>query len=157
VAISTIARIAGVGTATLYRHFPTREDLLAAMFGEQIRHRIAILDAAVSDADPRRGFIRSLEAVVLLEIESPGIAQAIADRRSSIPVYEQFRTRAMRDLGILAQRLRDEDIVRKDFGPDDIVLMLVALGAVSVAAHTGTALPQARRLIKHLTEGVLIR
>ena len=117
------------------------------MFGEQIRHRIAILDDAVSDTDPWRGFIRSLEAVVMLEIESPGIAQAIADRRSSIPVYEHFRTRAMSDLGILAQRLRDEEIVRKDFGPDDIVLILVALGAVSVAARKGTALPQARRLI----------
>ena len=157
VPVSTIARIAGLGTATLYRHFPTREDLLAATFGEQIRHRIAILDDAVSDADPWRGFIRSLEAVVMLEIESPGLAQAIADRRSSIPIYEQFRTRAMADLGTLARRLREDGTVRPDFGPDDIVLILVALGAVSIAAREGTALPQARRLISHLTDGVRIR
>lgn len=157
VPVSTIARIAGLGTATLYRHFPSREELLAAMFGEQIRHRIAILDDAVSDADPWRGFIRSLEAVVMLEIETPGIAQAIADRRSSIPVYEQFRARAMSDLGIIAQRLRDEGIVRKDFGPDDLVFIVVAIGAVSLAAREGTALRQARRLIEHLTHGVRIR
>ncbi|MGO2113023.1 MAG: hypothetical protein ACTH31_15570 [Pseudoclavibacter sp.] len=127
------------------------------MFGEQIRHRIAILDDAVSDADPWRGFIRSLEAVVMLEIESPGVAQAIADRRSSIPVYEQFRTRAMSALGILARRLREDGTVRADFGPEDIVLILVALGAVSGAGRKETALPQARRLITHLTDGVRIR
>lgn len=156
VPVSTIARVAGLGTATLYRHFPSREDLLAAMFGEQIRQRIAILDDAVSDADPWRGFVRALEAVVMLEIDSPGVAQAIADRRSSIPIYEQFRTRAMSNLGILAQRLREDGAVRTDFGADDIVLILVALGAVSVAARGGSALTQARRLITHLTDGVRV-
>ena len=157
VPVATIARTAGVGAATLYRHFPSRAELLTAMFGEQIRHRIAVLEDAVGDADPWRGFVRALEAVVLLEIDSPGIAQAIAEHRSSIPVYEEFRARAMAGLSDLAARLRQAGTVREDFGPDDIMLILVALGAVTSAARTDTALGSAQRLIEHLADGIRIR
>lgn len=157
VPLSAIARIAGLGTATLYRHFPSREELLAAMYGEQIRRRIAVLDEAVLDEDPWRGFVRSLEEVVLLEIETPGITQAIADHRSSIAVYEHFRARALADLGILAQRLRDEEIVRPDVGQEDMLLILVALGAVTVSAREGASRHHARRLIELLTSGLRLR
>lgn len=156
VPITTIARIAGVGTATLYRHFPSRDDLLTAMFGEQVRQRIAILGDAVSDTDPWRGLIRSLEAVVMLELETPGIAQAIAERRSSISVYEEFRAQALASLDELARRLRQAGTVREDFGAEDIMLILVALGAVTVAARDGAALRRARRLIVLFTDGVRI-
>lgn len=157
VPFSTIARIAGLGTATLYRHFPSREELLAAMYGEQIHRRIAVLDQAVLDEDPWRGFVRSLEEVVLLELETPGITQAIADHRDSVPWYEQFRARALADLEILAQRLRDREIVRPDFGQEDVLLILVALGAVTVSAREGTSLHHARRLIDLLTSGLRLR
>ncbi len=50
-----IARRAGVGSATLYRHFPTRSSLIAAAFSEQLAQCVAALNEALQDDDPWRG------------------------------------------------------------------------------------------------------
>ena len=151
--VATIARIAGVGTATLYRHFPSRDDLLMAMFGDQARHRTSVLDDAVADPDPWRGFVRSLETVVEVEIENPGLSEAIVSQRHAVPLYEELRVHAMAVLDALAARLRDGGIVDEEFRVADILLILAALKGVTDAAGEN-ALPQARRLIHHLAQGI---
>lgn len=152
--VATIARIAGVGTATLYRHFPSRDELLTAMFGDQARHRIAVLDDAVADPDPWRGFVRSLETVVEMEMENPGLSEAIVSQRHAIPVYEELRVHAVAALAALAERLRDGGIVGGDFRVADILLILAALKGITDTAGEEDALPRARRFIHHLAHGI---
>jgi AcrR family transcriptional regulator len=55
VPIREIARHAQVGPATVYRHFPTKQMLLAAAFIEQSRAWHAALEDGLSDPDPWRG------------------------------------------------------------------------------------------------------
>jgi AcrR family transcriptional regulator len=51
-----IARRAGVGPATLYRRFPTKEKLITEAFTGQIRTCHAIVDEGLADPDPWHGF-----------------------------------------------------------------------------------------------------
>lgn len=150
---AAIARAAGVGAATLYRHFPTREILLTSVFGEQIEHCIAILDDAVDDPDPWRGFTRSLEAVVAIEVTTPGLTRAITSQRESLAVYDDFRSRAIDGLSVLIERLHDSRQVRDDFGVDDILTVVVALRAVA-ASDRGIAALRASRFIDLITHGI---
>ncbi|MGO4752161.1 TetR/AcrR family transcriptional regulator, partial [Streptomyces sp. 2MCAF27] len=58
-----IARRADVGPATLYRHFPTKESLVAAAFADQLRACQDIVDQASADPDPWRGLCQMIENV----------------------------------------------------------------------------------------------
>lgn len=151
--VTTIARIAGVGTATLYRHFPSRDDLLMAMFGDEARHRITVLKDAVADQDPWRGFVTALETVVEMEIEIPGLSDAIVTQSHAIPVYEELRAHAIGDLTTLVVRLRDGRIVRPEFGVADALLILAALKGIT-DTHGDDARAHARRLIQLLAHGI---
>src|SRR5690242_18254064 len=61
VPLSTVARRAGVGVATLFRRFPTREALVNEVFAEQIVRCEAVLEEAVAEPDPWCGFRRLVE------------------------------------------------------------------------------------------------
>jgi AcrR family transcriptional regulator len=156
VPISTIARAAGVGTATLYRHFPSRDELLTAMFDGEIRTRITVLDRAVADPDPWHGFVQSLNTVAEMDIAYPGLGDAIVSRRDSIPIYDDLWEHAMSGLSALAARLRAAGTVRQDFGPADIVVILTALNGITRGGQENSQ-RQAQRLILHLTRGILVQ
>jgi glutathione S-transferase len=123
------------------------------MFGDQARHRIAVLDDAVADPDPWRGFVRSLETVVEMEMENPGLSEAIVSQRHAIPVYEELRVHAVGALDTLAARLRDGGVVGEEFRVADILLILAALKGITDTAGEN-ALPRARRFIHHLAHGI---
>src|SRR5215210_4923332 len=58
-----IARRAGVGVATLFRRFPTRDDLVGATFADKMRAYAAAIDDALADPDPWQGFRDFIERV----------------------------------------------------------------------------------------------
>ncbi|HJQ86197.1 MAG TPA: TetR/AcrR family transcriptional regulator [Propionibacteriaceae bacterium] len=53
-----MARRAGVGVATLFRRFPTREDLITATFTDPMAEYAALIETALADPDPWHGFLR---------------------------------------------------------------------------------------------------
>src|SRR5207249_8795535 len=61
-----VARHAGVGVGTLYRHFPAREDLVDAVLGEAFDELIGLAKTALAEADPWRGFTRFVEEALVL-------------------------------------------------------------------------------------------
>jgi AcrR family transcriptional regulator len=61
VPMAAIARRAGVGVATLYRRFPTRDALVTEVFEEQFRACAGLVDDALADDDPWRGFAELAE------------------------------------------------------------------------------------------------
>src|SRR5271154_473463 len=66
VSVREVARHAGVGVGTLYRHFPTREDLVDAVLEDAFEELIAIAQTALAEADPWRGFTRFIEEALVL-------------------------------------------------------------------------------------------
>lgn len=55
VPMSVIARRSGVGAATLYRRFPTKESLVTEAFADQLGHCAAVVDAAAAPGPARPG------------------------------------------------------------------------------------------------------
>src|SRR5688572_30625533 len=76
VPMAAIARRAGVGIATLYRRFPTKESLVREAFTEQFALCQAVIDEALTDPDPWRGFCTVIEKVCLLQASDRGFTAA---------------------------------------------------------------------------------
>ena len=55
--LDEIARRAGVGTGTLYRHFPTREALVEAIFAERVGEFLALAEAGLAEPDAWAGLV----------------------------------------------------------------------------------------------------
>ncbi|MFB7494727.1 TetR/AcrR family transcriptional regulator [Streptomyces sp. NPDC056161] len=143
---STIARRAGVGAATLYRHFPTRGSLIAAAFSEQFAECVAALDEALRDDDPWRGLCSVLAKVCRMQAEDRGFSAAFLDESPDDPDLHRERARAEAGLAQLVERAKNTGHLRKDFDPSDVTLLLLANSGV-VGQSPEVSLAASRRLL----------
>jgi AcrR family transcriptional regulator len=56
VSMNSIAKLAGVGAGTLYRNFPTREDLLLAVYGREVRALVDSVEQTLAEHEPLEAF-----------------------------------------------------------------------------------------------------
>ncbi|SHM37815.1 TetR/AcrR family transcriptional regulator [Actinacidiphila paucisporea] len=121
-----VARHAGVGPATLYRHFPTKQALIAATFAEQRRACQAAVRDALADPDPWHGFRDLVERICELHAHSRGFADAFMAAFPEAMDFTADRERTLQAVGELARRAQKTGQLRAGFVVDDLVLMLMA-------------------------------
>lgn len=159
VPITAIARRAGVGPATLYRHFPTRSALVAEAFAEQLAACVSVLDDALADPDPWRGFCSVIEKVCAMQVADKGFTAAFLSEFPDAVDHERERRRAEEDLAELVRRAQEAGKLRADFAPADITLLLLANCGVAegVAGGAGSrtsplATAASRRFVGYLLQ-----
>ena len=129
VAMGEIARVAGVAVGTLYRHFPNKADLLAAVVNEYVE---ALADdaqgawerveAGRSDADQELlGFLgRALEMIARSHA-----AKSVARALGAEVEYAEPETRATEALGRLIEAGRSSGRLRRDLTVSDLYTLMV--------------------------------
>ncbi|MCW2499050.1 MAG: transcriptional regulator, TetR family [Frankiales bacterium] len=151
--LDEIARLAGTGNATLYRRFPTRSDLVAAVFADRMAEHVSAVEAGLADDDPWRGFRSYVEAVTGMQAQDRGLADLVTMDISSAPEIEALRRRAYEGLVRLVERARRAGVLRADFTDQDVVLLLMAnAGLVERTPHI--AVGASARLIGLLLDGL---
>jgi AcrR family transcriptional regulator len=78
VPVHEIARRAGVGTGTVSRHFPTKEDLFAAVLLDRVRWLTGEAEALADALDPGAAFFEFFAVVVREGARHRGLAEALA-------------------------------------------------------------------------------
>ncbi|MCS7479498.1 TetR/AcrR family transcriptional regulator [Umezawaea endophytica] len=146
VTMTDIARHSGVGVATLYRRFPTKDSLVTEAFAEQIELCASVVADALADPDPWRAFHTVLEQVCAMQAVDRGFTGAFTSRFPDSATFDQLRARAEQGFGELADRAKASGHLRADFTFDDITLLLMANGGI-VADSRRTALAASRRLV----------
>lgn len=132
VPIDEIARRAGVGAGTVYRHFPTKEDLFRAVVEERIRGIIGEGRRLLTVDDPANALFEFLRSMVLnWGATDRGLSEALAgigiDVEKSIPEAEvEFFSM----LGDLLRAAQDGGVVRRDVSAQDVKTMLVGMQAM---------------------------
>jgi AcrR family transcriptional regulator len=121
-----VARQAGVGPATLYRHFPTKQALIVETFAEQRRACRAAVHDALADADPWHGFRSLIERICELHAHSRGFADAFMAAFPEAMDFAADRQQTLRAVGELARRAQETGRLRPGFVVDDLILMLMA-------------------------------
>ncbi|MFE0812684.1 TetR/AcrR family transcriptional regulator [Streptomyces sp. NPDC058848] len=145
VPMSVIARRAKVGVATLYRRFPTRDDLVREVFAEQVEACTAALDEALDDPDPWRGFCHVIEKICALQAAERGFTTAFLNAFPERAAdHSRRRLDGERGFATLVRRAQGAGKLRPDFHPSDITVLLLANSALSGTPDPGAA---SRRLV----------
>jgi len=124
--LDQIARLAGVGNATLYRHFPTRCALVAAVFAETLGDVGAAAQEALAQPDPWVGFTSYVTFLCRLQATDRGLADLLTTTITGAAELEELRARAYVDFARIVKRAKKTGGLRSDFQPEDLVLILMA-------------------------------
>jgi AcrR family transcriptional regulator len=140
--LEEIARRAQVGIGTLYRRFPSREQLIAAALVGKITEYAEAAERALADPDPWTGFARFVESICALQAGDRGLADLLLMTMASSGEIEAVRERANRAAGQLLGRAVAAGEVRSDLTSEDLLLLLIANSSVASAA--GREAPRAQ-------------
>ncbi|MBF4999745.1 TetR/AcrR family transcriptional regulator [Nocardia sp. BSTN01] len=121
-----VARRAGVGPATLYRRFPTKQILATEAFAEQMHACRAVVDEGLAEPDAWRGFCVVIEKLFALHARSRGFTEAFTATYPHALDFTTEREYALKAVATLAHRAKDAGRLRPDFVVDDLILMLLA-------------------------------
>lgn len=139
-----VARRAGVGPATLYRHFPTKRMLVAEVFADQLHACRAIVDEGCADPDPWRGLCLVIEKICELHARDRGFTEAFLSAYPGVKDVAAGREYTVRAVAELARRAKEAGHLRSDFVLDDLILVLMANKGIQ-ATSTATRVKASRR------------
>jgi AcrR family transcriptional regulator len=149
--LDDIAKEAGVGAGTLYRHFGTRDALLEAVYHTEVE-KLAAAERELSGKLPP---VEALRAWMLLFVDYIETKQIIAPALNTIvggpsKVYECSRAQVTGAIDALVKRAIESGDIRTDLDPFDLLRALIGVSNVA----SGPDWPQsARRLVDILISG----
>ncbi|MFF6781151.1 TetR family transcriptional regulator [Streptomyces sp. NPDC012510] len=142
--LDVIARRAGVGNATLYRHFPTRAALIDAVFRDQLTDTMAVGERVRDASDAWSGLNEYLAVVFATLAADRGTNDLMTTHVRGVGVLDDVHEHNRRTVDHLLGRGRDEGTVRPDITTEDVLFALAALGR-AVPALTAATTPDAWR------------
>ncbi|MEU1046848.1 helix-turn-helix domain-containing protein [Streptomyces sp. NPDC005897] len=141
--LDVIARRAGVGNATLYRHFPTRAALVDAVFRDSLTGTMDAGERARKAPEAWAGLTAYLEVVFRTLAADRGSNDLMTTHLRGVESLEAVHGHNRRTVDALLSRLRDEGTVRADVTTEDVLFGLAALGRAVPALTAATAAPGA--------------
>src|SRR4051812_49464123 len=153
VGVDEIARRAGVGMGTLYRHFPTKDALIDAIVDARFAELTEAAERALEAPDAWQGFEAFLVAAVELQAADRGFKDALAARGHDEPRVKAARRKLHAVLARLVERGRAEGALRDELAPEDITVLLWATGRI-VERTADLAPGQPRRFLAMHLDGL---
>ncbi len=149
--LDDIARKAGVGPGTLYRHFPTREELLVAVYRSGMEKLAAAEQKFTEELPP----VEALRAWLLLFVDYIGQKQLIAPALNALlgdpkKVFEASYARIWDAIRALVKRAVENGDIREDLDPIDLLRALIGVASVATSPDWQQS---ARRLVDILIAG----
>jgi AcrR family transcriptional regulator len=149
--LDDVAKQAGVGAGTLYRHFPTREALLEAVYRTEVE-KLAAAEREFAEAMPP---IEALRAWMLLFVDYIATKQIIAAALNTLvggpsKLFEASGSQIKGAIHVLVERAIESGDIRSDLDPFDLLRALV--GVSNVASSPDWA-QSAKRLVEILIIG----
>jgi AcrR family transcriptional regulator len=150
-----VARHAGVGVGTLYRHFPERADLVDAVLAESFEELIALAEASLAHGDAWLGFTRFVEEALVLHGRNRGLKDVETNEHGRTRAQE-MRRRLRPLVAQLVARAQEHGELRSDFTPQDIALLF--WGSDRVIELAGDVAPELwRRQLAFVFDGLRSR
>ncbi|GAA4621875.1 hypothetical protein GCM10023196_011930 [Actinoallomurus vinaceus] len=121
VPLSEIARRAGVGPGTVYRHFASKEALFEAVVADRLARLVDDTRALAADDDPEAAFFAAFSLVVERASLNRALCEALMVRTGrSVEVAPELRERYRTALAALLERAQRAGAVRADVTVDDV-------------------------------------
>ncbi len=133
VGVGEIAERAGVGRATLFRNFPSKEHLIAAIVVERMNDAIVTGRELLQAPDPGEALFEFLDKIVGRQQMDRALSEAVADTFLANPDISAAYTELIGVLNELVQRAQEAGAVRADVGALDIILLVKGVSQAASA------------------------
>jgi AcrR family transcriptional regulator len=149
--LDDIAKQAGVGPGTLYRHFPTRDALIEAVYHTEVEKLAAAQPELSANLPP----IEALRAWMMLFVDYLATKQIIASALNSVVggssrLYDSSRVQVTGAINALVKTAVKSGDIRKDLEPFDLLRALIGFSHVATGADWQES---GRRLVDILIKG----
>jgi len=126
--LEAVAREAGVGIGTLYRHFPTREALFEAVYRREVQQLADLAEQLKQDAKPIDALRQWMRSIVKFVATKKGMSAALTlavDKNSKL--FSSSADRLARTVGGLLDRAIAAGEIRDDISPEDLLRAVVGM------------------------------
>lgn len=150
VSMNAIAKKAGVGSGTLYRHFSTREELILELYCHDVQRHADTVDQLLREMEPLAALRVWLEQLAVYARIKHGLGDALtkAAERKAVQVTYQPVINA---LSCLLKKAEEAGQIQSNIIPDDVLLLAGALWRVP---QDQAGLKQAERLLDLILHGL---
>jgi AcrR family transcriptional regulator len=147
-----VAKAAKVGVGTVYRHFPTKDDLIAALAAERFERLAEKAREGLEAEDPWQGFSDFIHFSAQIQADDRGLCEVMGSRADVMGAAAQAAglNELCDDLVKRAQRSGD---LRKDVHWEDIPMIACGLGRITQATE-GPAAGRWPRLVEIILDGL---
>ena len=128
--IRAVARRAGVGVATVYRHFPTRTDLVTAVLSERVAACRAEMRRTLEDPDPWRALSGTIRRFAERQLQDQRLNEALFGSYEAGLELRRDREEHARILDTLVARARTAGVLRDRVDVEDIRAGLTAIASL---------------------------
>ena len=125
-----IARRAKVGVGTVYRHFPTKDDLVVALCADRFDRLAELANAALEEPDPWKAFCEFLRASAEIQVADRALSEVMLDRSDVMREHAE-RVGVLELVNELMRRAKKTGDLRKDAEPEDVPMLICALGGAA--------------------------
>ncbi len=126
--LEKVAKTAGVGIGTLYRHFPTREAMFQAVYKHEVDQLVALAAKLSNEAPPLEALRQWLHAQIGMVATKKGMVAALAPAAgSSDALYADSSARMLAAIGTLMAAAIEAGEIRDDLAPEDVMRALLGM------------------------------
>jgi AcrR family transcriptional regulator len=125
--LDDIAKQAGVGAGTLYRHFPSREALLGAVYGAEVEKLADSAEQLAGELSPEEAIRAWLQLFIEYLATKKIIAAALNGLVGSSPVFEESMSKVRGAAMTIYNRAIKSGDIRPDINPVDHILAIVGV------------------------------
>jgi AcrR family transcriptional regulator len=128
-----IARTAGVGVGTVYRHFPTKGDLIAALVADRFERLAARAREALAEEDPWQAFCDLMRFSAELQVRDRALSEIISSQ-PQLGQHEAVASGLVATTTELIAKAQKAGEMRKDAVIEDVPTLICGLGAVAAGS-----------------------
>ena len=147
--LNAIAKRAGVGQGTLYRHFRTRGDLFAEVYRQDVDELVAAASVLLAEHEPIEALSRWLDRVADYARVKRGVFAAV-----EVAVWQDLSARSLGPIGDAVTTLLDagkvDGTIRPDVDASDVILLIGYLTRIDQAEWDA----RARHLLDIILDGL---
>ncbi len=148
--MEAIAKEAGVGIGTLYRHFPKRIDIVEAVYVDDVDELETVAHTVSADLEPWPAFVTWLEAFVRYAMGKKRFMNELHEAFEKDPALRSAsRERIEGALGVVLIRAQEAGVVRTDVDASDVMQLI---GSMCMSATLTT--DQSERLLVMIEDGL---
>jgi len=151
--LEAIARTAGVGIGTLYRHFPTRESLIEAVYRNEVDQLCAAAGELLAERQPAEALAQWMERFVAYATTKRGLIGALKTIVSAqSDLFPTTRERLLATVGELLAAGIAAGQIRPDVSAEDVLTSMNAIWAIASDGDQWAA--RAQRVLRLLMDGL---